>query len=71
MKGANINAEDQTGDIPLHYAAKYGKIDMVKYLVGRGALVAKRNARRLTPYDVATSHVVRQYLLPLQFKVIQ
>lgn len=42
---------------------------MVKMLVGQGAAVEKRNGSRLTAYDVATDHVVRQYLLPLQLRV--
>ena len=38
-------------------------------LVGQGAAVEKRNGSKLTAYDVATDHVVRQYLLPLQLRV--
>lgn len=46
-------------------------MEMVKMLVGQGAGVEKRNATRLTAYDVATDHVIRQFLLPLQLKVMQ
>lgn len=42
---------------------------MVKMLVGQGAAVEQRNASRLTAYEVATDHVIRQFLLPLQLKV--
>lgn len=42
---------------------------MVKMLVGQGVGVEKRNAARLTSYDVATDHVIRQFLLPLQLRV--
>lgn len=53
----------------MHAAAKAGKIELVKHLVGLGADVAHRNSYRQTAYDVATSHIVRQYLLPLQLRV--
>lgn len=53
----------------MHAAAKAGKIALVKHLVGLGADVAHRNSYRQTAYDVATSHIVRQYLLPLQLRV--
>lgn len=42
---------------------------MVKMLVGQGAAVEQRNGSKLTAYDVATDHVIRQFLLPLQLKV--
>lgn len=45
-------------------------MEMVKMLVGQGVGVEKRNATRLTAYDVATDHVIRQFLLPLQLKVM-
>lgn len=67
--GADFVSEDKAGNSPLHYAAKYGHIEMVKMLVGQGAAVEKRNSSRLTAYEVATDHIVRQYLLPLQLKV--
>lgn len=44
-------------------------MDIVKHLIGLGANVGQRNAYRQTAYDVATSHIVRQYLLPLQLRV--
>jgi hypothetical protein len=44
-------------------------VDLVKKLVAQGADVARRNAHRQTPYDMATNHVIRQYLLPLQLRV--
>lgn len=67
--GADVNAQDKNGNIPLHAAAKGTRIDIVKYLVDKGADVARRNKHRQTPYDVATNHIIRQYLLPLQFRV--
>lgn len=67
--GADIITPDKAGNTPLHFAAKGGHTEMVKMLVAQGAGVEKRNGSRLTAYDVATDHVVRQYLLPLQLKV--
>lgn len=62
---------DKAGNTPLHYAAKGGHTDVVKMLVGQGAAVERRNASKLTAYDVASDHVIRQYLLPLQLKVTE
>ena len=69
IKGADVNSKDRSGNIPLHAAAKAGKMDMVKHLISIGADVARRNNYHQTPYDVSTSHIVRQYLLPLQLRV--
>lgn len=64
--GTNIQLADQNGDTPLHYAAKYGHLDLCKFLIERGAAVHARNRNKQSPYDLAESHLVRQYLLPLQ-----
>lgn len=67
--GADIVTPDKAGNTPLHYASKGGHTEMVKMLVGQGAAVELRNGSKLTAYDVATDHVIRQFLLPLQLKV--
>jgi hypothetical protein len=63
--GGKIDLSDQTGCTPIHYAAKYGHVEMCKYLIERGAQVHLKNRNNQSPYDVAESHSVRQYLLPL------
>lgn len=65
-KGLSADLPDTSGNTPLHYASKYGNIDICKCLIERKCSAAKRNTQNLTPYDVAENHVVRQFLLPLQ-----
>lgn len=60
-----MHLADKSGDYPLHYAAKYGHLECCKYLVEKGAPVHLRNKAGQSAYDVADSHLVRQYLLPL------
>ena len=64
-RGTNIHLPDQSGNTPLHYAAKYGHLDLCKYLIEKGCQVAYKNKQQQSAYDVAESHLVRQYLLPL------
>lgn len=64
-RGTNIQLLDQNGNTPLHYAAKYGHLDMCKYIVEKGSKTHLRNKQNQTSYDIAENHLVRQYLLPL------
>lgn len=41
---------------------------MCKFIVERGGSAASKNVQNKTPYDVTDSHVIRQYLLPLQLQ---
>ncbi|CAN0105090.1 unnamed protein product, partial [Discosporangium mesarthrocarpum] len=66
--GADLLTPDSSGNTPLHYASKHGHTELVRWLVGQGVSVERRNSTRLTAYDVATNHDIRQYLLPLQLK---
>ena len=59
---------DSSGNTPLHYAAKYGNYEMAKFLISRGCPASTKNTQHQTPYDVSDNHVIRQYLLPLQFQ---
>jgi Ankyrin repeats (many copies) len=66
--GVAVNSPDSAGNKPLHYAAKHGHPELCKLLVGKGAFPGARNNTGQTAYDVADNHIVRQYLLPLQFQ---
>ena len=67
-KGVSIHLLDTQGCTPLHYACKYGHVGMCKYLIDQGANILTKNHAGQSAYDVAESHSVRQYLLPLTFK---
>ncbi len=60
--------KDSAGNTPLHYAAKYSNFEICKYLISRGCQPALKNNSNQSAYDVSESHVIRQYLLPLQFQ---
>ena len=69
QRGLQLDMADRDGNTPLHWAAKYGHVDLVKTLIAQGAAVTAQNKSGQTPYDVSTNHVIRQFLLPLQFQV--
>ena len=50
---ADCNAVDKNKNTPLHYAAGYGRADIVKLLVDAGASVTLRNLDGKSPLDVA------------------
>jgi hypothetical protein len=66
-RGVHVEQPDRNGSTPLHYASRYGHVDLCRQLIERGAHPARKNNAGQTPYDLAESHVVRQFLLPLQF----
>ena len=49
-------ATDQTGNTPLHLAAKRGHVDMVKYLITDGASVGNQNSEKDIPLHLAALH---------------
>jgi len=67
-KGARIDVRDSQGNTALHYAAKYCHLELCKFLVTQRVPVPTRNSNNQTAYDVTDNHVIRQYLLPLQFQ---
>ena len=70
--GANIQVEDFVGNTPMHYAAlstNNDGLELCKILVKEfGASVMAKNRNGQTPYDLATSNNIRQYLLPIQLQ---
>ena len=66
--GARIDVRDSQGNTALHYAAKYCHLELCKFLVTQRVPVPARNSNNQTAYDVTENHVIRQYLLPLQFQ---
>jgi hypothetical protein len=63
-----VDLPDANKNTPLHYAAKYGNVELCRLLVEKGASPVVRNDQGQTAYDVADNHIVRQYLLPLQLQ---
>ena len=51
--GGGLEGRDEQGDTPLHRAAKYGREDIVRLLISRGAEVDARNIEDYTPLHVA------------------
>merc|ERR1711972_866670 len=53
---ANPFSVDSTGNSGLHYAAGYGRKELVEYLLKTGGSVTQANAQGLKPLDVATTN---------------
>merc|ERR1719229_361154 len=53
---ANPYAVDSAGNSGLHYAAGYGRKELLEYLLKVGAAVNQANAQGLRPLDVATTN---------------
>ena len=53
--GININAVDETGMAPLHYASRKGYRDIVKLLVEKGADVNLISNKSITPLHLAVT----------------
>ena len=51
---ADVNVADAWGYTPLHYAAAWGKIDVIRYLVSKGADVTARTRLGMTTADMAS-----------------
>jgi len=47
--GEDVNAKDANGNTPIHSAAAYGRVDLIKELIGKGAKVDSRNHYQDTP----------------------
>ncbi|MDP6737298.1 MAG: ankyrin repeat domain-containing protein [Nitrospinaceae bacterium] len=51
--GSDVNAKDEEGVTPLHYAAEGGFNEIVELLIDKGANVNAKNDDSATPLDVA------------------
>ncbi|MNT64011.1 Ankyrin repeat protein [compost metagenome] len=50
-RGASMNKQDASGNTALHYAAAYGKKDVLRYLLSNGALTDVSNVLEQKPID--------------------
>ena len=51
--GANVGHQDAQGNTPLHYAAGYGRLDILQALLAAGADKEVRNSDGQSALDVA------------------
>ncbi len=61
-KNADINCQDNEGWTPLHAAASCGNLDIVKYLLSRGAIVDVCNNEGELAIDIAEGEEIVAYL---------
>ena len=62
--GADVNARDHEGNTALHHAASRGDVEMILYLVSRGADVKAVNREGQTTADMANGPVQRTQPYP-------
>jgi len=63
VKAGGANARDDRGTTPLHYAAAYGSIEAMRFLLGSGAGVDARNDFEATPLMWAATEPEKVRLL--------
>jgi ankyrin repeat protein len=51
--GAEVNPLTNTGKTPLHMGAEAGNLAVVKLLVSKGADISLKDAKGMTPFDLA------------------
>jgi ankyrin repeat protein len=69
--GADVNAVDHEGNTPLHNAAARGDVEMIKYLVSKGADVSRVNREGQTTADMANGPVQRTQPFPDALKLLE
>ncbi|MGE0462192.1 MAG: ankyrin repeat domain-containing protein [Vicinamibacterales bacterium] len=69
--GADVNAADHEGNTALHHAAARGDVEMIKYLVSKGADVKRVNREGQTTADMANGPVQRTQPFPEALKLLE
>ena len=69
--GADVNAADYEGNTAVHNAASRGDLDMIKYLVSKGAVVTTVNRAGQTTVDLANGPVQRVQPYPETIRFLE
>ena len=69
--GADVNSRDQNAYTPLHHAAARGDLEMVRYLVSRGADVTAVSRKGQTTADMANGPVQRIQPYPATLALLE
>ena len=69
--GADVNARDANASTPLHHAASRGDIEMIFYLIDRGADVTALNRRGQTTADMANGPIQRLQPFPATVALLE
>ena len=60
--GAKIEIVDHNGQTPIYYAIKFGRFEMVEFLIQKGANLTNEDKRGQTPSQFAKKHNKLQIL---------
>jgi ankyrin repeat protein len=69
--GADVNRPDHEGNTALHHAAARGDVEMIQYLVSKGADVTRVNREGHTTADMANGPVQRTQPFPEALKLLE
>jgi ankyrin repeat protein len=69
--GADVNARDHNGYTPLHHAASRGDVDLIRYLVSKGADVKAVARTGQTTVDMANGPVQRVQPYPEAVELLE
>jgi hypothetical protein len=69
--GVDVNAVDYEGNTVIHHAASRGDLEMIQYLVSKGAIVTTMNRAGQTTVDLANGPVQRVQPFPETIKFLE